>query len=352
VNLVNQKFPSITIIVPCLNEENTIQYLLEAIYNQTYPQQVLDVIIADGMSRDQTRQKIQQFSESHPSFNLTIIDNPKRTIPAALNKALQNAQGEIIVRLDAHSIPYPDYIEKAVAALQSGKGDNVGGVWEIKPGKSSDGKVTWVARSIAAASSNPFGVGNALYRYAKTHQEVDTVPFGVFRKQLVDDIGPFNETLLTNEDYEFNVRIKVKGGKVWLDPNIRSVYFSRSTFTDLFKQYWRYGYWKAQMLRNNVLSIRWRQAVPPLFIAACTILFVLSFWFVTAKLAFGFLLGIYSMSLILAGIYETVERKDSMLLIGFPIAVLCMHIAWGSAFWWSLITSLSRNISTINFFLR
>jgi len=177
----------------------------------------------------------------HP-VTLRIIDNTGRTIPSAINCAIQASIGEIIIRVDAHSQPYPNYIERCLTALDANLGDNVGGVWEIKPG----GK-NWIAGSIAVAAAHPLGVGDAGYRIGTQASAVDTVPFGAFRRELVERIGMLNESLLSNEDYEFNVRIRKSGGKIWLDPSIETDYFSRPTLIALIKQYWRYGYWKRQL---------------------------------------------------------------------------------------------------------
>src|SRR5512135_1427546 len=164
--------PSVSIVVPCYNEKDTICKLLEAIYMQTFPRPDLEVVIADGMSTDGTRDQIAAFADAHPDLHIAVTDNFSRSIPASLNCALQEAQGEIILRLDAHSMPYPDYVERSVADLETGLGENVGGVWEIHPGSK-----TWVAQSIAAAAAHPLGVGDALYRHTTKAAQVDTVPF-------------------------------------------------------------------------------------------------------------------------------------------------------------------------------
>ena len=236
--------PRVSIIVPCYNEEATIQLLLKSIYDQTYTHSEIEVVLADGMSTDQTRAEVAAFQRRYPDLLVKVVDNPKRIIPAALNTALAAAQGEFIIRLDGHSMMYPEYVKNCVADLEQGKGDNVGGVWEIHPAGTG-----WIARSIAAAAAHPFGVGDALYRFTNRAGAVDTVPFGAFRRSLVEQVGHFDESLLTNEDYEFNTRIRQQGGTVWLDPAIRSVYFARPKLSALARQYWRYGYWK--------LRIRW-----------------------------------------------------------------------------------------------
>jgi glycosyltransferase involved in cell wall biosynthesis len=325
--------PQVSIIVPCLNEERTITKLLQAILLQDFPLDELEVIIADGNSTDGTRERISDFQVEHKELRLSIVDNVSRSIPAGLNLALNAAHGEYVVRLDAHCVPQTDYIRKCVAALNDERGWNVGGVWDIQPGAE-----TWVAEAIAIAASHPLGVGDAFYRFADRAREVDTVPFGAFRRDLVKKIGGFDEKLLSNEDYEFNTRIRLAGGKVWLDPSIRSIYFARPALSELARQYARYGYWKTRMLRRYARTIRLRQALPPLFVFSLIALPIISL--VLPWALWLLLLEVVSYLLILfsAGLREALEHKKVQLIIGIPLAIATMHISWGAAFIWSLVT--------------
>lgn len=324
----------VSVIVPCYNEQATIRLLLVALREQTFPRAEMEVVIADGMSTDGTRDAIVKFQTDFPDLRVRVVDNPLRSIPSGLNRAIEASRGSIIVRLDAHSKPYPDYVANCVKALEDGRGDNVGGVWEIRPGAN-----TWVAKSIAAAAAHPLGVGDALYRHARRAAEVDTVPFGAFKRELIDRLGLFDESLLTNEDYEFNTRIRKAGGRIWLDPSIRSVYFARSTLQELARQYWRYGYWKWRMLRRYPDSLRWRQALPPFFVAGLLVSSVLSI-FVPF---FGFILAgvllLYFSVLFLAGLGSAIQRGNPYLMTGLLLAVPVMHISWGGGFLWSILGS-------------
>jgi succinoglycan biosynthesis protein ExoA len=293
------------------------------------------VVISDGFSRDHTRQVISAFQSTHPDFTLRVVDNAKGTIPSALNQAIRQSRGEVIVRLDAHSMPNPDYVERCVSGLESQKGENIGGVWDIQPGVD-----TWMARSIAAAAAHPLGVGDALYRLKPQAGSVDTVPFGSFRRGLIERIGLFDENLLTNEDYEFNTRIRRAGGTVWLDPSIRSVYFARAGLKQLVCQYGRYGFWKWHMLRRFPYSLRWRQALPPLFVLSLIVLAVLSLWIGAAFYALLAELLIYFTLLGLAGLRMAVQARRIFLLPGFPLAIAAMHLAWGTGFLWGMIAGL------------
>lgn len=252
--------PSVSVIIPCRNEEKTIQLVLDAIHAQTYPRELMQVVIADGFSEDRTREKIADFKTAHPDLDVLVVDNLQRIIPAGLNAAIKASRGDVIVRMDAHSIPNADYVALCVDALERNVAQNVGGVWNIQPGKNS-----WMARSIAAAAGNPLAVGDAHYRFTDKAAYVDTVPYGSYKRDFFEQIGLFDETLLANEDYELNTRILQSGGKIWLDPKIRCTYFARSNLLALAKQYFGYGYWKVQMLKRYPETLRWRQALPPAF---------------------------------------------------------------------------------------
>lgn len=319
--------PSVSIIVPCFNEERTIGMLLKAIYDQTYPVEELEVVIADGFSNDGTREVIDNFNNEHPSLSITLVDNPKRIIPAALNVALEHAHGDYIIRLDAHSIPKPDYVALCIEVMDKTGAANVGGAWEIKPSSNS-----WVARSIAAAASHQLGAGDARYRYMGDAGEVDTVPFGAFQRSWIDKVGEFNQSLLSNEDYEYNYRLRRAGGKIWFDPKIRSVYFARSNLRKLMLQYLRYGYWKAMMLAHNPDSLRWRQALPAGFVFLLLALSILALVLPSTRVILASYVGVYLSITFGFGLVGAMQKRDPGLGIGFPIALWTMHLAWGSAF--------------------
>jgi cellulose synthase/poly-beta-1,6-N-acetylglucosamine synthase-like glycosyltransferase len=323
---------NVSVIVPCLNEQETIQQLLEAVYHQTYPINEIEVIIADGLSTDHTREVINTFQLRHPDLAIKIIDNKKRIIPSGLNRAIEVAQGDFIIRMDAHSIPDSDYIKHCVDGLENNIGDNIGGIWKIHPGAN-----TSIAKSIAVAAAHPFAVGDALYRIGGVAQEVDTVPFGAFRRKLIDKIGMFDETLLTNEDYEFNTRVRQSGGKVWMNPSIQSVYFARSRLKELATQYWRYGYWKAQMLRRYPKTIRYRQVIPPLFVSAMISLGLFSIIWVVARWMLAIIVILYILVIYTVGFRMSIKNKDIFMLLGVPLAIATIHLSYGSALLWGLL---------------
>jgi succinoglycan biosynthesis protein ExoA len=238
------------------------------------------------------------------------------------------------LRMDAHSAPAPNYVELSVRNLEEGKGDNVGGVWQIQPQNDS-----WIARSIAVAAAHPVGVGDALYRHASKSAFVDTVPFGAFYRTLMDKLGGYDESLLTNEDYELNTRISKQGGKIWLDSDIYSKYIARGDINSLAKQYYRYGFWKLQMLKRYPGTIRWRQFLPPVLVLSIFFLFIaglfapILFWLLLIEIV------AYWLILILVISPRAIREKDGGLLIGFPLSVATMHFSWGTGFILSIFKS-------------
>lgn len=327
----------VTIIVPCRNEARTIRGLLDSVIGQTWPIDQLEVLVVDGMSEDGTREQISQFATQHPELELSLVDNPHRTIPSALNLGIQAAQGEVVVRLDAHSSPRPDYIQACLSALERTQAANVGGVWDIRPG--APGRI---ARSIAIAAAHRLGAGDARYRTNGEAGWVDTVPFGAFPKDWLERVGAFNEDLLTNEDYEYNTRIRQAGGRIWFEPDIRSAYYARPTLWQLGRQYSRYGYWKARMLHGFPGSLRWRQALPPAFVAAALGWILLAPF---AKIALWLLAvqwGGYALATAVAAWIEAARRRDGALIVGLPCAWWVMHLCWGSGFWIGWIAGMRR----------
>ena len=329
--------PEVSIIVPCFNEEDTISLLLEAIYGQSFDRSALEVVIADGMSTDDTRVRIEEFVSEHPDLLVRVVENEKRKIPAGLNRAIENAGGDILIRLDAHSAPDREYIARCVAAIERTSAANVGGIWEIR--SSSD---HWMPRAIAAAAAHPLGAGGVRYRSGGKAGEVDTVPFGAFPRRWIEKVGPFEEALETNEDYEYNVRLKRAGGVIYFDPEIRSIYYARPDIISLGRQYARYGFWKARMLLQYPSSLRWRQAIPPMFVGAVIILGLLGFIFQPAWWLLACVLGTYFVMTCIAGCISAIRKEDPGLVIGLPFALWTMHFYWGGAFIWGMLNLWRR----------
>lgn len=311
--------PRVSVVIPCRNEATRIAAVLDALRTQAYP--LAEVIVAHGRSTDGTQAALQAYGAAYPSFPLRVVANPASTIPAGLNLAIGLSTGEIIVRLDAHSRPHAEYVRRSVETLLATGAGNVGGRWQVRPGAE-----TPIAQAIALAAQHPLGAGDAAYRLAAPDspaRAVETVPFGCFRKSLWEQLGGFDETLLTNEDYDFNDRVRQAGGVVWLNPAIQAEYFARPTLRTLATQYYRYGWWKAQMIRKRPSSLRWRQLLPPLMVAGGLGLTLLAPWHWALTLAWLLYMAEY------AGIIGLVSWRTPNANRYFAVALFIIHWCWG-----------------------
>jgi glycosyltransferase involved in cell wall biosynthesis len=316
---------TISVVVPCRNEAAHIEMLLQGIGRQTRAAD--EVIIVDGDSTDGTRDRIAGYARTHPAPPIRLLPLAAVSIPAALNAGIREAQSEIILRLDAHCQPDAAYIARAMATLGEHEASIVGGTWDIAPGAD-----TRAGRAIALAVGHPLGAGDAWYRLGVSGalREADTVPFGCFRRSLWEELGGFDEHLRVNEDYDFNYRARTSGHTVLLDPQIRSTYFARPGLHALAHQYFNYGWWKAQMLKRHPRSLRWRQAVPPLFVLAWAGLALATL--VTRQAAALLLAALVTYGLVLAiGTLDLRKRTRAAWadLALVPLAFAVVHVTWG-----------------------
>lgn len=331
----------VSVVIPCYNEERFIGKALESLARQ-YDNKHYEILVVDGLSDDRTREVITQFARTRPQLPVKIVDNPKRSIPAALNLGVQHAQSEIIARMDAHAAPSDGYIRGCVAALKQNNVGVVGMPCHVRPGENS-----LMGRAIAAAVSHPFGIGDAKYRLTAgtaAQEPVDTVAFACFKKSLWQELGGFNEELLANEDYDFNYRVRQSGYLVLLDRSGHCDYFARTTLGDLARQYWRYGGWKAEMLKLHPRSIRVRHTVAPLFLLSVVALVVAGFFWPWAWGALALELGFY-FGVALASGWNISRREHgglAMMLL-MPVVFLTIHATWGTSILGGLIKSKRKS---------
>ena len=325
----------VSTVVPCYNEARFIEGVLSTLATQ-YGPGGYEVIVVDGMSTDGTREIVADFIRRRPLACVRLVDNPARNIPAALNAGIDYARGEIIVRMDAHAVPSANYVRDCVGLLDSSDAAIVGMPCRVRPGAD-----TLTARAVAAAVSHPFGIGDATYRLAGSKsQYVDTVAFGAFRKSLWRELGGYNEGLLTNEDYDFNYRARLLGGRILLDASGHCDYFARTTLRGLGTQYSRYGKWKAEMLRLHPRSVRWRHLVAPTFVLSLILLPALGLLWPPAMWAWGFIVAAYFALSLTAGLVISHKEGDYRLVPLLCLAFLVIHVTWGASFVLSFVRGI------------
>lgn len=249
----------VSVVVPILQERKHIEGFLQSLLEQDFPKEGMEIFLVDGMSTDGTREVIEAFLVDHRQFQL--LDNPEQVVPPALNKAINVAKGDVILRMDCHCEYPKDYISRLVKALFDFEADNVGGVWHTMPGAESA-----EARAIVAATTSPFGIGNAQYRFNEAGAEpkqVDTVPYGCYRKEVFERIGFFDEELVRNQDDEFNARLINSGGKIFLLPDLAITYYARPNSGKLARMFYEYGLFKPLVNRKLGKPATLRQFFPP-----------------------------------------------------------------------------------------
>ena len=319
---------TVGVVIPCRNEARWLHEVLQGLESQTRPAN--DVVVVDDGSTDETSLLLEEHLRVG-GLPLRIVAGPTRGVAAAVNAGIAALATDLVVRLDGHCRPSPDYIARAVALIETPDVGVVGGVWVIKPGAE-----TLEAGAIAIAAAHRIGSGGAMYRSGgqSCPRDVDTVPFGCFRRTLWHSLAGLDERLLANEDYEFNHRVRSRGLRVVLDPAMKCTYFARPTVAAVARQYRWYCWWKARMLLRYPGSVRLRQLIPAMLIPVLIALLI------TAPLAGGgwwWLLPAAYPATMLAGAAHGAASRGRWQTTGWLAATfMTMHLMWSAGFWASL----------------
>ena len=245
--------PLVTVAIPCLDEEAYIEACIRAVQAQDWPHDRLEVLVADGMSVDATREILGRLAAADERIRL--IDNPGRIQAAGLNECIRLARGDVIVRMDVHADYAPDFVQKCVAELERTGADNVGGAARPKA-------KTFFQRCVSAALRSPLGIGGSKYRQSEEEGFVESVWPGAFNRSVFERVGLFDPNAITNEDAELNQRILDAGGRVYRSRDIVSHYYPRESMRSLARQYFRYGQGRARTLLKHGKLLSLRPALP------------------------------------------------------------------------------------------
>lgn len=320
--MTSSKPPLVSVILPCRNESGYIEDCLKSILAQEMPDGDFEIIVADGVSNDGTREFLERFCTENPKVRL--LSNPGRIVSTGLNATLREARGELIVRMDAHTVYAPNYIKQCLAVLRETGADNVGGPMCTTA-------TTYKERAIRAVFHSPFAVGGARSHNPHFEGYVDTVIYGCWRKSIFDRVGNFDEDLVRNQDDEHNLRISRNGGKIYQSPRIRSWYHVRDSFTTVLRQYMQYGYWKVLVIRNHRLPASVRHLVPAAFVGTLGLLLITGLFWRPALAAAMALGGLYLLAVLGASLL-TAARTEWKLLPALPPAFCCFHLGYGYGF--------------------
>ncbi|MEP7075253.1 MAG: glycosyltransferase family 2 protein [Acidobacteriota bacterium] len=316
--------PFVSVVMPVRNEAAFIERSVGSVLKQDYAHSLLEIVIADGVSTDDTIELIDKLS-GETDIPIKVVLNPKKIAPAALNLAIAESRGQIIIRIDGHCEIDPDYVSNCVSLLTEGKADGVGGPIETI----GDGLQ---AKAIAMAMSSTFGVGGSAFRTVNNREMLtDSVAFPGYTREIIERAGPFNEELIRNQDDEYNYRIRKLGGRILLSPDIRSKYYSRSTFSSLWRQYFQYGYWKVRVLQLHPKQMSVRQFIPFLFVLTIVALIIGSLIFAQAFWALCAIEGIYLTAAVLASLVAARGRLKFVPYLALSFTILHLSYGLGSA---------------------
>lgn len=282
----NGEPPRVTVIMPIRNEEAFIARSLGAVLGQDYPAERMQVLVADGMSDDATRDVIAGLAEAHPRHTIEIVDNPGRIVPTGFNAALDRATGDVVVRVDGHTIIDDDYVTQCVAAL-------------------------------------------------------DSVYMGAWPREVFERVGPFDTEMVRNQDDEFNYRLASQGGRILLTDAIRSQYYNRSSLRTLFRQYRQYGHWKVRVLQKHPKQMSARQFAPPALVAALAGGALLAPFSRPVRRLWAVLVGAYALANLGASV-SIARRSGASHLRYLPIVFGALHIGYGAGFLGGLVRFRDR----------
>jgi succinoglycan biosynthesis protein ExoA len=309
----------VTVVVPAYNEEVHLGACLDSVLAQDHAH--LQVVVVDSNSSDGTADIVR--ARMAEDARVELVQHDRRNIPSALNAALHRARGTWLVRVDAHSTVGPTYVSTAVDRLRDHRWSGVGG---RKDGVGS----TCAGCAIAVAMGSRLGVGNSVYHWGTTPQEVDHLAFGAYSVDVLRQVGGWDERLTANEDFELDHRLREAGHHLLFDPALVIDWQCRQSVPDLFRQYRRYGRGKVDVAVLHPDSLRPRHLVPPLFVAYSTLAAALGPRHPRWLLA---MLGPYAAVVLGESVRSGRALSSARERVWLPPAFVAMHVGWGVGVW-------------------
>ncbi len=308
--------PSVSVILPILNEESDLENCITAILQQDYDGE-LEVILALGPSKDSTDLIAQKIAAKDKRVKL--VKNPTGLTAAGLNLAIKASSFEIICRIDGHAEISKTYIKSAVSIMKETGAVNVGGIMFAD---SDQG----LQRTVAQAMRSKLGVGPSKFHTGGGAGESETVYLGTFKKSAILAAGGFDERFIRAQDWELNHRIRKQGGLIWFDPRLVVTYRPRKTLSKLARQYFQYGRWRRVITRTHSNTSSLRYLAPP-FAFVVNLLSLILGIFISPLLLLP--LSIYVITLVIGGFMIGRKIADKLLM---PLVLATMHMSWGLGF--------------------
>lgn len=319
---MTNNLPLVSVIVACRNEEKFISKCLYSLISQDYPKGNLEILVADGLSEDRTREIISEYAQKN-SFVKLLINHDKIT-PIAMNMGIKRARGDIIILVNAHSILDGNFLKYGIEYLAKTGADAVGGT--LNTINDSD---SIIAQAIPLAADSIFGAGGRRYRTRTKEGWVkDTVPYCAYRKEIFEKIGLIDEELIRCQDAEFNYRILRHGGQIYYTPKIKSYLHIRPTFKKLWKQHFQYGCFRPLVTQKAGVILTSRQLIPVIFVASLITSLMLSMFFKPFLWLFLFVLGSYIIANLGFSLKISLENGLKY-FFALPLIFTTLHFSYG-----------------------
>ena len=320
-------FPYISALIVCRNEDEYIKLSLQSVLDQDYPNDRYEILVIDGMSDDETVKTAKQVTERYRAEHSKCPDthflyNKKKILAAGWNIGIRNSKGKYVFRIDAHSEIPSDYISKCVTTITMHDAVCVGGKIESKSIQGEDD-------TIAKVLSSPFGVGNSSFRVSNTEGYVDTAVYGLYDRQIFDEVGYFDESLVRNQDIELHARIRNAGGKFYFNPEIKSIYYTRNTVKKMLRQAFQNGKWNPIVSQKTKGTLSIRHMIPFVFVLFTGISTILGFF----KRKFWYLeLAVLGIHLCLGLVFAKKKTNNPKELAIIPFLFMALHLTYGTGF--------------------
>ncbi len=325
IDLEENDFPLISVIIPCRNEEKFISGCLDSILNQNYPMDRIEVIVVDGMSDDRTIDIVGDYVKRFK--NIKIIKNEKRITPVAMNIGIKNAIGEYIVIINAHSMIDKNFLVNGIKYMKSTGATAVGG----RLNTIVDSK-TIFSEAIPLAVDSIFGAGGKRYRKSEIEGFVnDTLPYCIYNRDVFEKYGMIDEDLIRGQDAEFNYRIIRMGGKIYYTPKIKSLLYIRPTLKKLFKQHFQYGYFRVLISKKVGLLSMIKQLIPGVFVTLLILTLIGSIFNKFFLWLFLFIFGVYLFVNLLSSVFVALKNEFKYVFV-LPFCYMALHFGYGLGF--------------------
>ena len=316
----------VAVVLPVRNEALHLGSVLQSVLDQTFPADRLEIIVVDGRSSDATVSIAERLLAERGNWR--IVSNPTLTIPSGMNLGIRLTTADVVVRVDGHTWLEPEYVDRCVQLLASTGAANVGGL--MRPRGQG-----LIGTAMAVALCSRFGIGDSRFHYSDREEFVETVYMGAFRKQVLDELGGYDISVLSNEDFELNHRIVAAGYRILLSPAIRSAYTPRGTIPQISRQFFRYGLWKSRVVRKHPRSTRPRHLVPPALVTALAV--TIPLFLFTKRRRYLLPTLVYVTGVVFASRAASRERRVRIALAAiFP----AMHLSWGAGVLVGFVRSL------------